>query len=45
MQYEVKTVKKVGIGGYENEMNSVIKSMTIDGGLSSRFLEAPIRDL
>lgn len=31
MQYEVKTIKKIGVGGYENEMNSVIKSMTVDG--------------
>lgn len=30
MQYEVKTIKKVGVGGYENEMNSVIKSMSGD---------------
>lgn len=41
MQYEVKTIKKVGIGGYENEMNSVIKSMTVDGWKVQQILGSP----
>ncbi len=30
MQYEVKTVKKVGVGGYEDEINKIIKPMASD---------------
>lgn len=41
MQYEVKTVKKVGVGGYENEMNSVIKSMTVDDWRVQQILGSP----
>lgn len=41
MQYEVKTIKKVGVGGYENEMNSVIKSKTIDDWKVQQILGSP----
>lgn len=41
MQYEVKTVKKVGIGAYENDLNSVIKSMTVDGWQVQQLLGNP----
>lgn len=41
MQYEVKTIKKIGVGGYENEMNSVIKSMTDEGWKIQQVLGSP----
>lgn len=41
MQYEVKTIKKVGVGGYENELNSVIKSMAIDDWTVQQILGSP----
>lgn len=41
MQYEVKTIKKVGVGGYENEMNNVIKSMTVDEWKVQQILGSP----
>lgn len=41
MQYEVKTIKKIGVGGYENEINSVIKSMTVDGWMVQQVLGSP----
>ena len=41
MQYEVKTIKKVGVGGYENEMNSIIKSMTADDWTVQQILGSP----
>ncbi|EET58320.1 hypothetical protein BRYFOR_09707 [Marvinbryantia formatexigens DSM 14469] len=31
MQYEVKTVKKIGVNGYDNEMNNTIKAMAANG--------------
>lgn len=41
MQYEVKTIKKIGVGGYENEMNSVIKSMSADDWKVRQILGSP----
>lgn len=41
MQYEVKTFKKVGVNGYETEMNSVIKSMTEKGWTVQQMLGSP----
>lgn len=31
MQYEVKTIKKVGVSAYESNMNQVIKEKSEDG--------------
>lgn len=31
MQYEVKTLKKVGVSAYENDLNSLIKAKANDG--------------
>lgn len=41
MQYEVKTLKKVGVTNYENELNSVIKSMTVDNWTVQQILGSP----
>lgn len=41
MQYKVKTIKKVGVGGYESEMNNVINSMTADGWIIQQVLGSP----
>ncbi len=41
MQYEVKTVKKVGVGGYEDEINKIIKSMASDGWTVQQLLGSP----
>lgn len=41
MQYEVKTVKKVGVGNYENDLNKEIKSMAADGWKVQQILGSP----
>lgn len=41
MQYEVKAIKKVGVSGYENELNSAIKSMASDGWTVQQILGSP----
>lgn len=41
MQYEVKTFKKVGVGGYESEMNQSIKSMADKGWTVQQMLGSP----
>lgn len=38
MQYEIRTVKKVGVGAYESELNSIIQSMTADGWTVQQLL-------
>lgn len=41
MQYEVKTVKKVGVGKYEDEINNIIKPMAGDGWTVQQILGSP----
>ena len=41
MQYEVKTFKKVGVGGYESEMNNAIKAMSDKGWTVQQMLGSP----
>lgn len=41
MQYEVKTFKKVGVSGYEAEMNSVIAAKTEAGWTVQQMLGSP----
>lgn len=41
MQYEVKTIKKIGVGGYESEMNNVINPMAGDGWKVQQILGSP----
>lgn len=41
MQYEVKTLKKVGVNAYENDLNSLIKVKADDGWKVQQFLGNP----
>ena len=41
MQYEVKTVKKIGVKDYENELNSVINAMTVNNWTVQQILGSP----
>ena len=41
MQYQVKTLKKVGVGAYEDEMNKAISSMVSDGWSVQQLLGSP----
>lgn len=41
MQYEVKTIKKVGISAYENELNSILESRARDGWQVQQILGNP----
>ena len=41
MQYEVRTIKKVGVNGYESEMNNIIKPMADKGWTVQQILGSP----
>lgn len=41
MQYEVKAIKKVGVGNYESDLNKEIKSMASDGWIVQQILGSP----
>ena len=41
MQYEVKTLKKVGVNAYENDLNSLMKVKADDGWTVQQLLGNP----
>lgn len=41
MEYEVKTLKKVGINAYESELNSLIKAKAREGWKIQQLLGNP----
>lgn len=41
MQYEVKTLKKVGVNAYENDLNSLIKDKANSGWKVQQLLGNP----
>ena len=45
MQYEVKTLKKVGVNAYENDLNSLIKDKANDGWKVQQLLGNPDQGL
>lgn len=44
MEYEVKAVKKIGVSGYEADMNKEIKSMAANGWVVQQILGSPDQD-
>lgn len=41
MEYAVKTIQKIGVKGYENALNNVIKDMVKDGWEIQQMLGSP----
>lgn len=41
MEYEVKTVKKVGVAAYEGEMNSILQAKAQEGWKLQQLLGSP----